>query len=109
MNVANVIEVNEKNFREEVLEADLPVLVDYWAVWCGYCSRLSPVIEELSEEMGGQVKFAKVDVDKNRSLAEDQGIQGLPTMILFKNGEAVEKITGFLPKGNILDKIKPLL
>ena len=68
---------NEKNFREEVLEADLPVLVDYWAVWCGYCSRLSPVIEELSEEMGGQVKFAKVDVDKNRSLAEDQGIQGL--------------------------------
>jgi len=107
--MANVIEVNEKNFRAEVLEADMPVLVDYWATWCGYCSRLAPVIEELAADMGDQVKFVKVDVDHNRSLAQDQSVQGLPTMILFKDGEAVEKITGFMPKASILAKIKPLL
>ncbi|MDR3564960.1 MAG: thioredoxin [Negativicutes bacterium] len=107
--MANVMEANESNFHEEVLEADKPVLVDFWAPWCGYCQRLSPIIDELSTEIGDKVKIMKVNVDSNRALAQKHGVMSLPTMLLFKNGEAVEKLMGFMPKDNITAKIMPLL
>jgi thioredoxin 1 len=107
--MAEIGSVNEKNFQVEVMDSEVPVLVDFWASWCGYCSRLSPIIEELATDMAGKVKFVKVNVDENRSLAQKHAVQGLPTMILFKNGQAVEKLTGFMPKANILAKMNPQL
>ena len=107
--MAEIGSVTAKNFQEEVMDSEVPVLVDFWATWCGYCSRLSPIIEELATDMAGKVKFVKVNVDENRSLAQKHDVQGLPTMILFKNGQAVEKLTGFMPKANILAKMNPQL
>lgn len=107
--MSNASEVNESNFQEEVLDAATPVLVDFWAPWCGYCQRLGPVIDELAGETAGRFKVVKVNVDANRSLAQKHGVMSLPTMILFKNGEPVEKMMGFMPKANILAKVEPKL
>jgi thioredoxin 1 len=107
--MANVLEANESNFNEEVLESDKPVFVDFWAPWCGYCQKLTPVIDELATELGDKVKVVKVNVDANRSLAQKHGVMSLPTMLLFKNGEVAEKLMGYMPKANITAKITPLL
>lgn len=107
--MANAADISENVFQEEVLDAALPVLADFWAPWCGYCQRLSPVIDELAAEMGGKVKVVKINVDENRGLAQKYGVMSLPTMVLFKNGDAAEKLMGFMPKANILAKINPHL
>lgn len=99
--------VNESNFQEEVIEAGKPVLVDFWAPWCGYCQKLTPVIDELAGEISDKAKVVKVNVDENRSLAQKYGVMSLPTMLLFKNGEQVEKMMGFMPKSAIVAKISP--
>jgi len=101
--------VNESNFQEEVIEAGKPVFVDFWAPWCGYCQRLSPIIDELAADMGSKVKVVKVNVDENRALAQKYGVMSLPTMILFKDGDQVEKMMGYMPKPNITAKIEPHL
>ena len=105
--MSNATDVNDTNFQEEVLEAETPVLADFWAPWCGYCQRLSPIIDEMAGETGGKYKIVKVNVDQNRSLAQKYGVMSLPTMILFKSGEQAEKLMGFMPKANIEAKIKP--
>lgn len=105
--MANALEVNEANFQEEVIEASVPVLVDFWAPWCGYCQRLAPILDDLSGGAGGKFKVVKVNVDNNRSLAQRYGVMSLPTMILFKDGDQADKIVGFLPKSNIEAKINP--
>ncbi|HWR05356.1 thioredoxin [Sporomusa sp.] len=107
--MANVVNANENNFQEEVLDAAKPVLVDFWAPWCGYCTRLAPVMDELAEEMSDQIKVAKVNVDESRSLAQKYGVMSLPTMVVFKNGEQVEKLTGYMPKANIAAKVEKLI
>jgi len=105
--MSNAMDVNDANFQEEVLDADTPVLVDFWAPWCGYCQRLTLVLDELAGETGGKYKIVKINVDQNRSLAQKYGVMSLPTMILFKNGDQVEKFMGFMPKANIEAKINP--
>ncbi len=107
--MANVVNANENNFQEEVLDAAKPVLVDFWAPWCGYCTRLAPVMDELAEEMSDQIKIAKVNVDESRSLAQKYGVMSLPTMVVFKNGEQVEKLTGYMPKANIAAKVEKVI
>lgn len=104
--MANVVNANENNFQEEVLDSAKPVLVDFWAPWCGYCTRLAPVMDELAQEMSDQIKVAKVNVDESRSLAQKYGVMSLPTMVIFKNGEQVEKMTGYIPKANIVTKVE---
>ncbi|MPN57704.1 Thioredoxin 1 [bioreactor metagenome] len=103
--MANVINLSEDSFQEEVLESKTPVLVDFWAPWCGYCTKLSPVFDELATELGDKVKLVKVNVDENRKLTEKQGVMSLPTVLLYIDGEQVEKIVGFLPKAALLAKI----
>lgn len=107
--MASVITVTEGNFQEEVVNSNVPVLVDFWAPWCGYCTKLAPVLDELATDMGEKIRVAKVNVDENRAIAQKYNVMTLPTMMLFKNGQQVEKLTGFMPKATIVGKVTPLL
>ena len=100
------IALTNDNFKTEVLESDIPVLVDFWAPWCGPCKMLGPVISELAEEYEGKVKVGKVNVDEEDELAAQYGIQSIPTVLLFKGGEVVEQSLGFKPKAFFEDLIK---
>ncbi len=92
------VTVNSTNFDEEVLNSELPVLVDFWATWCGPCRMLSPVIAKLAEEKEGSLKVAKINVDENPELARQYGIRSIPTVMLFRNGELVNTSMGYMPK-----------
>lgn len=105
----SALDVNESNFNEEVIEAGKPVLVDFWAPWCGYCKKLTPVIDELADEISEKAKVVKINVDENRALAQKYGVMSLPTMLLFKDGQPVEKLMGFMPKASITAKLNPLI
>lgn len=100
------IQLNEQNFEQEVLRADLPVLVDFWASWCGPCQMLSPVIAEIAEEYAGKVKVGKLNVDEQPILANRYGITSIPTVMLFKNGEVVSTSLGYRPKDELETMLK---
>jgi thioredoxin 1 len=102
-------EVNDENFDVEVLQADLPVLVDFGAEWCHPCKQLDPIVEELAEEWDGRVKVFKLDVDSNLSTTMNYGVMGVPSLILFIKGEPVERLIGLVPKQKILKAINPHL
>ena len=99
------LEFNDNNFKEEVLNSDQPVLVDFWAAWCGPCKLLGPTIEELHKEMGDKVKIGKVNVDENQALAAAYGIMSIPTVIILKDGKIVEQFIGMQPKGVYVDAL----
>jgi len=92
------VHVSEATFEDDVLKATEPVLVDFWAEWCAPCRMVAPVVEEIAREQEGKLKVAKIDVDANPSLAPRFGIAGIPTLILFKNGQEVDRIVGYVPK-----------
>ena len=103
--MGQVMEVNAGDFEAEVLESDTPVLVDFWAEWCGPCRMLSPIIEEVSQEVSDRVKVVKMNVDSNQETAANLGIRSIPTLILFKDGEEADRIVGFIGKEQLLDKL----
>lgn len=102
----SVITLNDSNFDQEVLKSDIPVLVDFWAAWCGPCRMVAPIIEELSSEYSGRVKFAKLDVDANPQKAGQYNIRSIPNMIVFKNGRPVDAIIGAMPKAAIAQRLE---
>ena len=100
------MQLNEKNFAEEVLKSDVPVLVDFWAEWCMPCKMLAPVIEELSSEANGTYKVAKVNVDEAPSLAAQYEVMSIPTVLVFRNGQITNKSIGVVPKASLLELLK---
>ena len=99
--MANVMEFSGDNFDAEVVNSDIPVLVDFWAPWCGPCKMIGPIIEELAGEFGDKVKIGKVNVDNNQDLAAKFGIRGIPTVMLFKGGESINSFVGLRPKEDL--------
>ena len=99
-------ELNEASFQTDVIEASVPVLVDFWAVWCGPCRMLTPTIESIASEYEGKVKVAKVNVDENQQLAAKYGIMSIPTVMIFNEGKVVEQFIGVQPKGVYEDALK---
>ncbi len=97
--------VTDETFNQEVLKSDTPTLVDFWAVWCGPCRMVAPVVDEIAREQAGKLKVMKLDVDENQNTAMAYGVMSIPTLILFKNGQPVERIVGFRPKSDMEKKI----
>jgi thioredoxin 1 len=103
------LHVSDETFQSEVLESDLPVLIDFWAPWCGPCRMLAPIIEELAADYDGRVVVGKVNTDENGDAPQRYGIMGIPTLIIFKDGEEVERLVGVRPKQAIVEKLDALL
>ena len=102
-------EVTDSSFQEDVLDAQIPTLVDFWAAWCHPCKMIAPVLEEIAAEQEGTLTIAKVDVDGNPGIASNYGVQSIPTLVLFKDGEPVERLVGFMNKKKLMDKVLPHL
>jgi len=105
MTIANI---NEKEFEKEVLKSNIPVLVDFWATWCGPCKMIAPLIEKMAKEYEGKMKFVKVDIDSNSNIASEMGIRSIPTLIIFKNGDIADQVIGVVSEiqlKKIIDKI----
>jgi thioredoxin 1 len=107
--MADLLEVTDENFDTEIVNSDLPAVVDFWAEWCGPCRMVAPVVKELAEDYKGKIKVAKMDVDQNRQTPARFGIRNIPTLILFKGGEVAQTIVGAQPKSAIEEELKKLL
>jgi thioredoxin 1 len=103
------IEITDENFETEVVNSDKPVLIDFWAVWCGPCKAIAPIVEELANEYDGVLKVGKLDVDSNQQTSIKFGVRSIPTLLIFKNGKLAETIIGAVPKSNIVSKLKTVL
>jgi thioredoxin 1 len=108
MSAANIVTLTETNFQKEVLESPTPVLVDFWAEWCGPCKMVAPILDELAGEYDGKVKVGKVNIDEHQSIATQYGIRAIPTLLIFKDGEVAEQVVGLRSKRDLkanLDKV----
>lgn len=108
-NEPNLLHVTDKNFSSEVLQSEIPVLVDFWATWCGPCRAISPIVDELAREFGGRVKITKLNIEENPITPTQYGVRGIPTLILFKEGKVFDQIVGSVPKARLKAMIEKAL
>ena len=101
--------ISDDNFENEVLKSEQPVLIDFWATWCGPCRTIAPIVEEIASEYNGKIKVGKLDVDNNQQTAIKYGVRSIPTLLVFKNGEVKETIIGAVPKGQIVQKLNSVI
>jgi thioredoxin 1 len=106
---AGVVEVSDANFDEEVLRSEQPVLVDFWAVWCGPCKAIAPIVDGVAAAYAGKIKVAKVNVDQNGATPSRYGIRGIPALLFFKGGKVADQIVGYVPQEVIEEKVKRLI
>jgi thioredoxin 1 len=106
---SSLVHVNDKNFSSEVINSDLPVLVEFWATWCGPCRSISPIVEALAKEFSGRVKVTKLNVDESPATPSQYGVRGIPTLILFKSGKILDQIIGSVPKARLKALIEKAL
>jgi thioredoxin 1 len=104
-----VKEFTDATFEEEVIQSDIPVVVDFWAVWCMPCKMIAPIVEEISKEYAGKVKVGKLDVDNNPATGQKYGIRSIPSVLIFKNGEVAQMVIGAVPKAQIVAKLEAVL
>ena len=104
--MSNALEVNDSNFEAEVKNSDIPVLVDFWAPWCGPCRKISPIIDDLAAEFEGKVKVVKVNTDENLKTTQEFSISGIPSVLIFKNGQAVERLVGLMQKSQLVSNLE---
>ncbi|HDZ89349.1 MAG: thioredoxin [Deltaproteobacteria bacterium] len=107
--MGDLLHVDDANFEQEILKADIPAMVDFWAEWCGPCKVVGPTVEKLAKEYEGKIKIAKMDVDQNRETPAKFGIRNIPTLILFKDGQVAQTIIGAQPKSYLEEELKKLL
>jgi thioredoxin len=107
--MAHPVAISDASFETEVVQADKPVLVDFWAEWCGPCRMIAPLLENIADEYADSLKITKLDVEANPRVTTKFGVEGIPTLILFKDGKPVERLVGYMPKDRLLSKIKPHL
>lgn len=105
----NIREIGDNSFRVEVLEANEPVLVDFWAPWCGPCKMIAPVIEELAADYQGKAKVCKMNVDENTKIPSEYGVMSIPTMVIYKDGKEVNRLVGFMPKASLAKALDQVL
>jgi thioredoxin 1 len=104
-----MLEFTDQNFEKEVLQSKVPVLVDFWASWCMPCLKIAPLVEELSNEYDGKIKFGKMNVENEQKIAQQYGIRSIPTLLIFKDGKIANQLIGVQPKRNLVEKIKEVL
>ncbi|MFT5239743.1 MAG: thioredoxin 1 [Candidatus Promineifilaceae bacterium] len=105
MSTENTVHISDENWQGEVIESDIPVLVDFWAEWCGPCKAISPILDELATELDGKLKIAKVNVDDNQALAGQFGIRSIPTLLIMKDGAVAEQMIGAMSKADLEEKL----
>jgi thioredoxin 1 len=103
------IVLTKENFEEEVLKSEIPVLVDFWATWCGPCKAMAPILEEIASENTGKLKVVKLDVDSQSALAQQYGVMSMPTFMVFKGGKRVAQVIGAMPKSQLMGVVQPIL
>ena len=107
--MSKLIELNESNFENEVKKSNVPVMIDFWAAWCGPCRMIAPFVEEASTTYDGKLKVGKIDVDNNQKIASEYAIMSIPAVLFFKNGQVVDQVIGAVPKKALFDRIKKVL
>lgn len=109
MQAVHPTHITDDNFQSEVLESTEPVLIDFWAAWCGPCRMIAPIMEELATELEGKIKIGKLDVDNNPKVSLDYGIRSIPALLIFNQGKVVDQIVGLVPKNFIMQRLEPLM